>query len=160
MYRQGTSQALPVCDELRRTPLMPNLIGAYALLKQDLARIFEFVEPYPDNYDVFSHRIFELLLRACTEVEAVCKIMFAANGITLGPRDANMIRYSDLESATRLSEFSIVCTALRDLPFSPFASKASVGSKAMMRSEEVPVRSLKMGAIAQHWASSGWLRPR
>jgi hypothetical protein len=101
---------------------MRNLIASYALLKQDLARIFEFIEPSEKNFDVFSHRIFELLLRACTEVEAICKLIFEANGIVLDQRDTNMIRYSDLEGAMRLSEISVECTVVRHHPFTPFES--------------------------------------
>ena len=53
---------------------------------RDLNEIFDFVEPSNDNTSVYSHRIYELLLRAATEFESNCKGILKANGYT-GPRE-------------------------------------------------------------------------
>ncbi len=54
---------------------------AYQLLEQDLKNIFEYVEPTEDNAMTYSHRIYELFFRACTEYESVCKQIMKLNGI-------------------------------------------------------------------------------
>jgi hypothetical protein len=47
---------------------------AYVLLGNDLLRIFEFIEPVPANGCCYGHQIYQLYLRVCTELEAVCKL--------------------------------------------------------------------------------------
>lgn len=51
-----------------------NLINGYYLLEQDLKEILLFVEPDEEvNYNTYSHRLYALFIRACTEFEANCK---------------------------------------------------------------------------------------
>lgn len=55
--------------------------AALQLLYRDLETLFEYVEPCDANLAVFSHRIYELYLRACTEFEALCKdVLGLSNG--------------------------------------------------------------------------------
>ena len=44
-----------------------QLIRAFDLLVEDLRKIFSFIEPTDSNKTAYSHRNYELLLRACTE---------------------------------------------------------------------------------------------
>src|SRR5689334_2470696 len=46
-----------------------HLVQAYILLERDLLELFDYVEPADSNLATYSHRLYELLLRACTEVE-------------------------------------------------------------------------------------------
>lgn len=46
---------------------------AFRLLAADFLRVCEFVEPIDANLYVYSHRLYELLLRVCTEFESICK---------------------------------------------------------------------------------------
>ena len=47
---------------------------------RDLNALYDYIEPSDDNLGVFSHRIYELLLRAATEFEANCKGILKAKG--------------------------------------------------------------------------------
>jgi hypothetical protein len=110
--------------ELRTDPKMRNFFASYEILKRDLRRVLEFVEPHPKNLMTFSHRLFELLLRASTEVEAICRLIFEANRVKLG-RDANILRFSDLDDPMQLSFYEVL-RAEFDLPsMRPFAAFAN-----------------------------------
>ena len=99
-----------------------QFIQAYQILKRDLVRLFEFIEPCPDNYSTYSQRTFEMLLRACTEVESNCKQVLRANQHST--EDANIIRFSDLNGPMKLSEYIVCCPAIGFEDFSPFESFA------------------------------------
>ncbi len=86
-----------------------SLIIATRLIMRDLNEIFDFVEPSNDNTSVYSHRIYELLLRAATEFESNCKGILKANGYT-GPREEKdwcVKDYFKISGAARLSEYRI-----------------------------------------------------
>jgi hypothetical protein len=98
--------------------------GAFNLLQNDIHTLLEYIEPDSRNFKTFSHRTFELLLRACTEFESHVKIIFEKNRHPLGPFD-NIKRFSDLEGPMKLSEYEIECR-LFDFPtFRPFESFAN-----------------------------------
>ena len=59
-----------------------SMIMAARLIMDDFEHLFECIEPHTINENVFSHRIYELLLRTCTEVESCCKGILVANGHT------------------------------------------------------------------------------
>ena len=50
-----------------------SMIMSARLIIDDFEHLFEYIEPHSSNLNVFSHRIYELLLRTCTEVESCCK---------------------------------------------------------------------------------------
>ncbi len=77
------------------------------LLQQDLAKLFEFIETADANRRTYSHRTFELLLRASTEFESNCKAILAANKYPGKPEDWTMRDYAKLEPVLRLSEYKL-----------------------------------------------------
>jgi uncharacterized protein YlaN (UPF0358 family) len=124
IYRHGPDRVNMPFFGLYREPQIQHHFAAFEVIKRDLARVLEFVEPTVENLKVYSHRLFELLLRACTEVESLSRLVFAKNGVILG-RDGNIIRFSDLEGPMRLSEY-IVCSPETTLPdWRPFESFCS-----------------------------------
>ena len=108
--------------ETQETSVGIRFIQAYQILRRDLVRLFEFIEPCPDNYSTYSQRTFEMLLRACTEVESNCKQVLRANQHPT--EDANIIRFSDLNGPMKLSEYIVCCPAIGFEDFSPFKSFA------------------------------------
>ena len=54
-------------------PYVASALSAFRLLVRDYELLLDYVEPDPANSLVFSHRTYELLLRACTEFEALAK---------------------------------------------------------------------------------------
>lgn len=61
------------------TPPAPQLQNpgdheaSFRLLVGDFLRVCEYIEPTDANLDVYSHRLYELLLRACIEFESIAK---------------------------------------------------------------------------------------
>jgi hypothetical protein len=54
-------------------PYLSSALGSFRLLVKDYAVLLEYVYPSDSNAHVYSHRSFELLLRACTEFESLAK---------------------------------------------------------------------------------------
>lgn len=121
IYRHGPSSVTVPYYKAWKSDVGINCLSTYEILKQDLKSVFEYIEPHTNNLGTFSHRTFELLVRACIEVEALCKLVFLKNCITLN-RYANIIRYSDLNGAMRLSDYEVLCYGFQHPPFVPFAS--------------------------------------
>lgn len=80
-----------------------SMIKAARLIIDDFERLFEYIEPHASNENVFSHRIYELLLRACTEVESCCKGILMANGHAAN----NMGDYMKIEQSSSLSGYTV-----------------------------------------------------
>ena len=118
IYRHGPPNTLDPFFDDSQSQLGRNNIAAYELLKSDLKEIFEFIEPSATNYSAFSHRNYEILLRACTEVESLCKQIFTANGQNAD----NIIQFSDLDGAMKLSSYIVKSYGFLYPEFSPFDS--------------------------------------
>ena len=120
IYRHGYASVNAPFLESRDARDGQDAIGAFQVLKRDLRTLFEYVEPCTDNVGTYSHRTFELLLRAATEVETNCKAIANANGHDW--RDANITRYSDLDGPMRLSSYEVQILGTSFPPFTPFDS--------------------------------------
>ena len=121
IFRHGPPNTLDPFFDDSQSQLGRNNIAAYELLKSDLKEIFEFIEPSVSNFSTYSHRTYEILLRACTEVESLCKQIFTANGQSA----ENKIRFSDLDGAMKLSSYVVKSYSFLFPNFSPFVSFAS-----------------------------------
>lgn len=102
-----------------------SMLMSARLIIKDLELLFEYIEPHSNNVNVFSHRIYELLLRTCTEVESCCKGILKANGVTA----KNMSDYIKIEQSSRLSAYSVHYLSWfpKKYESQPFASWASGG---------------------------------
>ena len=83
------------------------LCRSYELIINDLKRLFEFIEPSDDNLKTYSHRTFELLLRAATEFETNCKRILEANGYSKSG-NLNILDYYKINSSSKLSEYKVI----------------------------------------------------
>jgi len=106
----GTSPDKSHVYDSRNTPNRNDFVRAYRLLEEDLILIFDYIDPTDSNASTHSHRIYQLLLRACTEFEANAKEILEANGYTK-PRPLNITDYYKLEAACRLSEYGVMTPA-------------------------------------------------
>ena len=117
IYRPYTSATIvPLSvDDYLSDPLYANkeeresLLSAARLIVQDVIRLFDFVEPCDDNFGVYSHRIYELFLRCSTEFETNCKGVLQANHYPKSVKNMRIKDYSKLNTAMRLSDYSISC---------------------------------------------------
>lgn len=85
------------------------LIRAYTLIERDLIELFDYIEPCDANLSAYSHRTYELLLRASTEFETNCKGILHANGYARpGGGNLDIMDYYKIEKASRLSEYQVI----------------------------------------------------
>src|SRR6266478_9389592 len=81
-------------------------IRGFLLLQKDMVNLFEYIEPVDQNLRCYSFRVYELLLRACVEVEANCKAILRENGYTKSGY-MNMRDYKKIDSSHRLSSYEV-----------------------------------------------------
>jgi hypothetical protein len=122
IYRHGNESVNRPFKESQKSSLAKRFLQSFEIIKRDLQRLFEFIEPCNDNYLTYSQRTFELLLRACTEIESNCKQILRANNQSVN--DVNILRFSDLNGPMKLSEYVVCCPAIDFDDFSPFESFA------------------------------------
>lgn len=89
-----------------RVTLSRNYVQAVRLLVADLEEAFEYVEPADENLKTFSHRLYALLLRACTEVESLLKEYGQALQDSRR-RFTSMKEYSTLDRDYQLSRITV-----------------------------------------------------
>jgi len=83
-----------------------NFIRAFQLLQKDVFELFSYIEPSDTNLNTHSHRIHELLLRTCVEVEANCTAILRENGYARSG-NWNMGDYKKIEQSHYLSQFEV-----------------------------------------------------
>jgi hypothetical protein len=84
------------------------------------------VHPMPETLGVFGHDIRNLLIIACTEVEAHWRGVLASNGVAQERYTTN--DYMSLRAAMRLDEYAITFPAFPWLePMSPFKNWGTTG---------------------------------
>ena len=100
-----------------------ELCRAYSLLEQSLVSLFDYVEPATPNLSTFSHRFYELLLRASTEFETNSKYILCANGYTT-ENDYSIKDYCKIAQASHLQGYEVIYENWRGGPyrFKPFDS--------------------------------------
>ena len=102
-------------------------LASFEILSSDFRRATEYVEPADDNLKTYSHRLYELLLRACTDFESICKDKLVADGSTKSPKDMNVNDYQTLEQSLHLEGRHVGLLLWRPAPvyLQPFASWSS-----------------------------------
>ena len=72
-------------------------LAAFNLLQEDFRRLGEYVELNDANLSTFSIRLYELLLRACTEFESLCKELLVERRYRKKPPNMNIDDYKTLQ---------------------------------------------------------------
>ncbi|MBD3280489.1 hypothetical protein GF389_03110, partial [Candidatus Dojkabacteria bacterium] len=52
-----------------------SFLREYHLIMKDFDKLLAYIDPSEENLGTFSHRTFELLLRSCTAIEAIFKVL-------------------------------------------------------------------------------------
>lgn len=84
-----------------------SLINAARIIVKDFKELTDYVEPTDANQSVYSHRIYELLLRTATEFEANCKGILKANGYVKAGDSLNIVDYHKLNAIMKLDRYEI-----------------------------------------------------
>jgi hypothetical protein len=84
------------------------LCRSYLMLENDLNKLFEYIEPSDNNKRVYSHRTYELFLRAATEFETNCKGILLSNRCNKAKSDKfNIEDYHKINQPTKLSDYEV-----------------------------------------------------
>lgn len=106
-----------------------SLLTAACLIIHDFEELFVYIEPTDVNKRVYSHRVYELFLRTCTEIEANCKGILEANGYRKSG-NFDMSDYKKLEQATLLSSYKVKYSNWSPVysckPFEPWANNKAI----------------------------------
>jgi hypothetical protein len=81
--------------------------ASFQLITHDLERALEYIEPVDANGHVYSHRLYELYLRACTDFESLCREQLVAEGSKVAPEEMKMFHYRRLEPSLKLEPVSV-----------------------------------------------------
>lgn len=79
---------------------------AFNAIYKNFCEILEYIHPHKKNLKTFSHRLFALYLRICTEFESICKhSMFMWNIPLVG--NGNIYNYQSLEQKLALLQYKV-----------------------------------------------------
>ncbi|WP_250255539.1 hypothetical protein [Chryseobacterium sp. Marseille-Q3244] len=81
-------------------------IRAFEIIVKDYLDILDYIEPNDNNENTYSHRIYELFLRTCTEFESNCKSILSSNQFTKAG-NWNILDYYKINKAAKLSDYEI-----------------------------------------------------
>lgn len=86
-----------------------HYVRAFLLLQQDVLELFSYVEPSDANSGTYSHRIQQLLMRVCVEIEANFTAIFLDNRYVKATSGQNLTigDYKLINQSHRLSAFQV-----------------------------------------------------
>lgn len=84
-----------------------HYVRAFLLLQQDLQELFAYVEPADVNLRSYSHRIQQLLMRTCVEIEANLTAILTENGYVSTGGNLSMADYRLVNHSHRLSSYEV-----------------------------------------------------
>lgn len=84
-----------------------HYVRGFLLLQDDMLDLFSYIEPSDSNLQTYSHRIQQLLMRCCVEIEANLTAILLDN--EFGPAKGNLTipQYHLVESSHRLSAYEV-----------------------------------------------------
>lgn len=84
-----------------------SIAHAYYLLEMDLKTIFDYITPSQSNKLTYSHRIYELFLRACTEFENNASALLKANNYSFSANPNIKNDYFKINKALKLNNYEV-----------------------------------------------------
>ncbi|WP_294331841.1 hypothetical protein [uncultured Chryseobacterium sp.] len=91
----------------RYSPDRISFIHSYHLIEKDLKILFDFISPNCLNNYTFSHRIYELFFRCCTEFENNAKAILISNGYVKSGNFNIADDYFKINKALKLNNYKI-----------------------------------------------------
>jgi hypothetical protein len=104
-YAEGGCSGYIIDPKFADSP--SDFVRAFLMIQEDLISLFEYIEPDDQNCDTYSLRTYELLLRACTEIETNFKAIFAANTYKKRSSELKMDDYKKIEHSHYLSQYEV-----------------------------------------------------
>lgn len=90
---------------------------SFYLLMKDFDNVLTYIEPCDNNLTTYSHRLYEIFLRASTEFESICKDLLKGSNYSARPIDKWGIKdYFTLSSPRELTKYIIRIDAWDPIP--------------------------------------------
>lgn len=84
-----------------------HYVRAFLLIQQDLIHLFDYLEPSDTNLKAYSHRVHQLLMRTCVEVEANLTAILVENHYKKKSSVLSMQDYQLVDSTHHLSSYEV-----------------------------------------------------
>ena len=99
-----------------------NQLRQLEIILSDLSEVFKVVAPHHNQFSVFGHAVRNIIILACTELDAKMQSILANNRVAPNGQYFEMKDYFKLKKALRLSEYKMSFYRYGDLgTFSPFS---------------------------------------
>ena len=100
-----------------------NQLRQLEIILDDIAEVFKVVAPHHNQFSVFGHAIRNIIILACTELDARMQSILANNGVSPDGKYFEMRDYFKLKSPLKLDEYKLSFYRYGDLgTFSPFST--------------------------------------
>jgi len=93
-----------------------DYVRSFDLLVSDTKQVLEFVEPTDANVITYSHRLYAIFLRGCTDFESLARDLLIRRGCTKDINKLNVMDYCTLESDLKLETVKIDFLLWRPTP--------------------------------------------
>ncbi len=109
-----------------------SFVHSFYLIEKDLKELFDFISPNNTNSNTFSHRIYELFFRSCTEFENNARSILSSNGYVSTGSNMNISNdFFKINQPLKLNEYEIKVNMWEHVPliltpFSPWNSQTYV----------------------------------
>lgn len=125
-YQDDLQDDLPKTKDFVDIPIMDiqdysNRLNQLELLLDDLYDVLKVIAPCKENMVCFGHKIRNILILACTEIDSIMKGILVKNDIKYHRNFYTTNDYIKLNKPLRLNEYSLSLTRFEDLgDFKPF----------------------------------------
>ena len=100
-----------------------NQLRQLEIILDDMAEVFKVVAPHYDQRNVYGHAIRNIIILACTELDARMQNILANNGVNPNRKYFEMKDYFKLKDPLKLDEYELSFYRYGDLrTFSPFSA--------------------------------------
>ncbi len=113
--KYGSKYDAPYTIDNRNILNWSSSIIAFDLIVNDFKTICQYIDPCEENLGVHSHRLYELFVRICTEIESSMKTILEVNGYqrkakkdnNINKEKLSMVDYKRLEPVLKLSDYKV-----------------------------------------------------
>ncbi len=106
IYRQSISSKDDYLTDFSYAYDRLSYIHSYYLIEKDIKVLFDFISPNEKNEATFSHRIYELFFRCCTEFENNAIAILKSNGYS-SASNMNIHDYFKINTALGLNHYEV-----------------------------------------------------
>ncbi|MBO6077156.1 MAG: hypothetical protein J6P66_00195 [Bacteroidaceae bacterium] len=100
-----------------------NQLRQLEIILSDIAEVFKVIAPYRNQYSVYGYAIRNIIILACTELDARMQSILADNGVCANGKHYEMKDFYKLKDPLKLDEYELSFYRYGELgTFTPFAS--------------------------------------